>query len=81
MGFGFNMIVPLLPPYCDFFVLGHGTFIWWVSNILLSMVVQQLAAALMFSQEKMSSHSFCSVGHLESVWGYAWEVVIKGRTS
>lgn len=31
-GFDFNMIVPLLPPYCDFFVLGHGTFIWWVST-------------------------------------------------
>ena len=32
VGFDFNMIVPLLPPHCDFFVLGHGTFIWWVST-------------------------------------------------
>ena len=33
MGFDFNMIVPLLPPRCDFsFVLGHGIFFWWVST-------------------------------------------------
>ena len=32
MGFDFNTIVPFLPPRCDFFVLGHGIFIWWVST-------------------------------------------------
>ena len=39
------------------FALGHGVSFLVGSNILLWMVVQQLAAILEFSQEQMSAHS------------------------
>ena len=52
-----NAILPLLPSYLGFsFALGIGiTFFLVDSNILLSMVVQQLVATLEFTQEKMST--------------------------
>ena len=55
-----NMIVFLLFSCCGFpFALGHGvsfSFYFLVgSNILLSMVLQQLVAILVFSQERMST--------------------------
>ena len=55
-GFDFNTIAPLLPSHCGFsFVLDVGYLFWVHSNSLLSVVVQQLVAILVFSQE-MSAH-------------------------
>ena len=52
-----NAIFPLLPSFLGFsFALGHGVSFLLGSNILMSMVVQQLVAFLEFSQE-MSAHS------------------------
>ena len=58
IAFDFNMIASLLPSRCGFsFVLQSGvSFILVGSNILLSMVVQQLVAGLVFLQEKRSAH-------------------------
>ena len=53
-----NMILPLLPSCWGFsFALGCGvSFFFCVgSNILLSVVAQQLVAILVFLQEKMST--------------------------
>ena len=55
-----NMIVFLLFSCCGFlFAFGHGVsylFYFLVgSNILLSMVLQQLVEILVFSQERMST--------------------------
>ena len=57
MGFDFIMIVPLLLSCCGFFfVFGCGVFFFLVgSSILLSMIVQQLVAILVLSQEEMST--------------------------
>ena len=53
IGFDFIIIAPLRPSHCDFFfVFGCGVSFFFVdSNVLLLMVVQQLAAILVFSQE------------------------------
>ena len=51
-----NVILPLLLSCWGFsFALGHGVSFLLGSNILMSMVVQQLVAFLEFSQEKMSA--------------------------
>ena len=51
-----NVIARLLPSCCSFsFALDHGISFLVASNILLLMVVQQLLAILLFSQEKMSA--------------------------
>ena len=56
MGFDFIMITPLLSSHCGFSsVLGHGLSFLKGSNIFLSVVVQQLVAILVFSQEKIST--------------------------
>ena len=52
MGFDFTVIVPLLPSHCDFsFVFGCGVSFLVSSSVFLSMIVQQLAVILVFSQE------------------------------
>ena len=52
-----KLILPLVPSCRGFsFALGHGVSFLLGSNILISMVVQQLVAFLEFSQE-MSAHS------------------------
>ena len=52
MGFDFIMIVPLLQSHCSFFfVFGCGVSFLVCSSVLLSMVVQQLVAVLVLSQE------------------------------
>ena len=54
-----NAISPLLPSYWGFsFALGHRVFFFFLvgSNILLSMVIQQLVVILEFSKENMSTH-------------------------
>ena len=51
-----NVLLPLLPSCWGFsFVLGCGYVFLVGSNVLLLMVVQQWAAILEFSQEKMST--------------------------
>ena len=54
VGFDFTVNAPLLPSHCGFFfVLGHGVSYFGGSSIHLLMVVQQLIAVLVLSQEKM----------------------------
>ena len=56
MEFDFTVIVPLLSScWGFFFVFGHGVSFFGGSSILPSMVVQQLVAVLVLSQEEMSS--------------------------
>ena len=51
-GFDFNVIAPLLPSHCGFsFVLDVGYLFLVRSNSLPLVVVQQLVAILVFSQE------------------------------
>lgn len=51
-GFDFNAIAPLLPSHCGFsFVLDMGSLFSVCSNTLLSGVVPQLVAILVFTQE------------------------------
>ena len=56
MGLYFIVIVPLLLSLFSFFFVLDVGYLLMGSSILLSMVVQQLAAILVFSQEKMSTH-------------------------
>ena len=59
-GYGIDFIVfaTLLPSCCGFFfVFGHNFFLLVGSNVLLSMVVQQLVFSLVLSQEEMSTHT------------------------
>ena len=52
MGFDITVIVPLLPSHCSFsFVFGCGVSFLVSSSVLLSMIVQQPAVILVFSQE------------------------------
>ena len=53
MGFDFNVIAPLLPSHCSVsFVPGTWGIFFVHSNILLSVVVQQLVVILVLFQEK-----------------------------
>ena len=55
IGFDFIVIVSLLLSCCNlFFVFGCGVPFFGGSSVLLSMVVQQLVAVLVLSQEEMS---------------------------
>ena len=55
IGFDFIVIVSLLLSCCNlFFVVGCGVPFFGGSSVLLSMVVQQLVAVLVLSQEEMS---------------------------
>ena len=58
MGFDFIVIDPLLLFCCSFFfcLWTWGILFLVGSSILLSMVVPQLVAILMISQEEMSTH-------------------------
>ena len=52
MGFDLTVIAPLLPSLCGFsFVFGCGVPFLVGSSVFLSMIVQQLAVTLAFSQE------------------------------
>ena len=55
MGFDFIMIASLLPFHCSFFFV-FDIFFLVGSNMLQLMVVQQLVAILVLSQEEMSAH-------------------------
>ena len=59
MGMGFDLIVikPLLLSHCGFF-LAFGRVVSFLvgSSVLLSVIVQQLVAVLVLSQEEMSTH-------------------------
>ena len=55
VGFDLIMIVPLLPSCWSFFVFGCEVSFFVGSSVLLSIVVQQLVATVVFSQE-MSAH-------------------------
>ena len=52
MGFDFTVIAPVLPSHCGFsFIFGCGVSFLVSSSVFLSMIVQQLAVILVFSQE------------------------------
>ena len=54
--FDFMVTGPLLLPHCGFFfVFGCGVSFFVGSSVLLLMVVQQLFAILVLSQEEMSA--------------------------
>ena len=54
MGFDLIVIVPLLPSGCSFFfVFAHGVSLLVGSEVLLSIVVQQLVMILVLLQEEM----------------------------
>ena len=54
IGFDFNLTAPLLPYCCGFF-FWRGVSFFGGSSFLLSVVVQQLVAVLVLSQEGMST--------------------------
>ena len=57
IGFDFIMIVSLLRSCCNFFfVFGCGVPVFGGSSVPLLMVVQQLVAVWVLSQEEMSAH-------------------------